>query len=61
MSEDGLQYVFTIRPDVTFHDETPLDAKAVETNFLRQFDEENPLHQESMVYAGIVFADVEVA
>ena len=27
-----------IRPDVTFQDGTPLDAKAVETNFLRQFD-----------------------
>jgi peptide/nickel transport system substrate-binding protein len=59
VSEDGLQYVFTIRPEVTFHDGTPLDAAAVETNFLRQLDEENPLHQDSMVYAGIVFADVE--
>jgi peptide/nickel transport system substrate-binding protein len=59
VSEDGLQYVFTIRPGVTLHDGTPLDAAAVETNFLRQFDEENPLHQESMVYAGIIFADVE--
>src|SRR5215204_4550809 len=59
VSEDGLQYVFTIRPGVTFHDGTPLDAAAVETNFLRQLDEENPLHQDSMVYAGIVFADVE--
>src|SRR5919112_1631853 len=59
VSEDGLQYVFAIRPGVTFHDGTPLDAAAVETNFLRQFDENNPLHQENMVYAGIVFADVE--
>jgi ABC-type transport system substrate-binding protein len=58
-SDDGLSYVFTIRPDVTFHDGTPLDAKAVETNFLRQFDEDNPLHQDAMVYSGIVFADVE--
>ena len=59
VSEDGLQYIFTIRPGVTFHDGTPLDAAAVETNFLRQFDEEHPLHQDNMVYAGIVFADVE--
>lgn len=59
VSEDGLQYVFQIRPDVTFHDGTPVDAAAVETNFLRQFDPEHPLHQETMVYAGIVFADVE--
>lgn len=58
-SEDGLQYIFQIRPDVTFHDGMPLDAKAVETNFLRQLDESNPLFQETMVYRGIVFADVE--
>ena len=58
-AEDGLSYIFTIRPGVTFHDGTPLDAAAVETNFLRQLDPENPLHQENMVYAGIVFADVE--
>ncbi|MFT4040502.1 MAG: ABC transporter substrate-binding protein, partial [Thermomicrobiales bacterium] len=58
-SEDGLQYIFTIRSGVTFHDGTPLDANAVETNFLRQLDEENPLFQESMVYRGIIFADVE--
>ena len=58
-SEDGLEYVFTIRPDVTFHDGSPVDAAAVETALLRQFDEEHPLHQETMVYRGIVFADVE--
>jgi peptide/nickel transport system substrate-binding protein len=58
-SEDGLEYVFAIRPDVTFHDGTPVDAAAVETALLRQFDEESPLHQETMVYRGIVFADVE--
>jgi peptide/nickel transport system substrate-binding protein len=58
-SEDGLQYIFKIREGVTFHDGTPLDAKAVEINFLRQLDEENPLFQETMVYRGIVFADVE--
>jgi peptide/nickel transport system substrate-binding protein len=58
VSEDGLQYVFHIRPNVSFHDGTPLDAKAVETNCLRQLDPDNPLHQTVMVYAGIVFADV---
>lgn len=58
-SDDGLQYIFKIRSGVTFHDGTPLDAKAVESNFLRQLDEDNPLFQETMVYRGIVFADVE--
>lgn len=57
-SEDGLTWTFAIRPGVSFHDGTPLDAKAVETNFRRQMDADHPLHQEGMVYAGIVFADV---
>jgi peptide/nickel transport system substrate-binding protein len=58
VSEDGLTYVFTIREGVTFHDGTPLDAAAVETNFLRQLDPENPLHQDNFPYAEIVFAEV---
>ena len=57
-SEDGLTYVFTIRSGVTFHDGTPLDAAAVETNFVRQIDETHPLHEEGQVYAGIIFADL---
>jgi peptide/nickel transport system substrate-binding protein len=59
ISEDGTGYLFHIRSGVKFHDGTPLDAKAVETNFLRQMDEKNPLHLDTMVYAGIVFADVK--
>lgn len=58
-SEDGLTYTFSIRPDVTFHDGTPLDAAAVETNFLRQIDENHPLHKEGMSYVEILFGDVE--
>jgi len=59
VSEDGLSYVFAIRQGVTFHDGTPLDAKAVETNFLRQLDPEHPLHQDSFPYVEIVFAEVD--
>ncbi|MFN8592516.1 MAG: ABC transporter substrate-binding protein [Thermomicrobiales bacterium] len=59
VSEDGLTYTFHIRPGVTFHDGTPVDAKAVELNYLRQFDPDHPLHNDGMVYAPIVFADVE--
>jgi peptide/nickel transport system substrate-binding protein len=58
-SEDGLTYVFNIRPNVTFHDGSPLDAKAIETNYLRQLDENHPLHAEGMVYVEIVFAEVD--
>jgi peptide/nickel transport system substrate-binding protein len=42
---------------VTFHDGTPLDAKAVEFNFNRQFDQNDPNYA-SFVYREIVFADV---
>jgi peptide/nickel transport system substrate-binding protein len=58
VSADGLTYVFHIRPNVTFHDGTPLDAKAVETSFVRQLDEKDPYHFEGITYAEIVFADV---
>lgn len=58
VSDDGLAYAFKIREGVTFHDGTPLDAKAVETNFLRQLDPENPLHQDNFPYVEIVFAEV---
>jgi peptide/nickel transport system substrate-binding protein len=59
VSDDGLTYVFKIREGVTFHDGTPLDAKAVETNFLRQLDPQNPLHQDNFPYVEIVFAEVD--
>jgi peptide/nickel transport system substrate-binding protein len=57
-SDDGLSYVFKLRSGVTFHDGTPFDAKAVETNFVRQLDENNPLHDPGMVYAGVILQDV---
>ena len=58
-SDDGLTYVFKIREGVTFHDGTSLDAKAVETNFLRQLDPNHPLHQDNFPYVEIVFAEVD--
>ena len=57
-SEDGLSYVFKLRSGVTFHDGTPFDAKAVVTNFNRQLDENDPLHDPGMVYAGVILQDV---
>lgn len=35
ISEDGKQVTFTLRPNITFHDGTPLDAEAVKYNFDR--------------------------
>jgi peptide/nickel transport system substrate-binding protein len=35
ISEDGLNYTFKLRPDVTFHDGTPFNAQAVAANLDR--------------------------
>ncbi|MCL4528302.1 MAG: ABC transporter substrate-binding protein, partial [Chloroflexi bacterium] len=43
-SEDNLDYVVTLRPGVTFHDGSVLNADAVVTNFNRWFDPKDPLH-----------------
>jgi peptide/nickel transport system substrate-binding protein len=41
-SADTLDYIFVLRPGVTFHDGTPLDADAVMANFSRWFDPQDP-------------------
>lgn len=38
VSEDGLDYIFNLRPGVTFHDGTALNADIVVQNFNRWFD-----------------------
>ena len=38
VSEDGLEYTFHLREDVTFHDGTPLNAQAVQATFERIMD-----------------------
>lgn len=43
VSDDGLDYIFFLRPGVTFSDGTPLDADAVIANFNRWFDPQSPL------------------
>jgi len=35
VSPDGLEYTFTLRSDVTFHDDTPFNAEAVKVNIDR--------------------------
>ena len=37
-SEDGLTWTFNLKPNVTFHDGTPLDAAAVKASFERAVD-----------------------
>lgn len=41
ISEDGLEYIFNLRQDVTFHDGTPFNAEAVIFNVQRHIDTED--------------------
>ncbi|HEX2697147.1 MAG TPA: ABC transporter substrate-binding protein, partial [Anaerolineales bacterium] len=43
-SEDGLAYTLNLRPGVTFHDGTPVNADAVIANFNRWFDPADAAH-----------------
>jgi peptide/nickel transport system substrate-binding protein len=43
-SDDGLEWTFTLREGVTFHDGTAFDADAVVWNFNRWFDRDNEYH-----------------
>jgi len=44
VSDDGLDYIFNLRPAVSFHDGSALNADAVLANFNRWFDPVNPAH-----------------
>ena len=44
VSEDGLEYTFTLRQGVTFHDGTPFNADAVKFNIDRQINPDHPYH-----------------
>jgi peptide/nickel transport system substrate-binding protein len=44
VSDDGLRWTFALRPEVVFHDGTPLDADAVVFSFERVIDPRHPNH-----------------
>lgn len=44
VSDDGLDYIFALRQNATFHDGTAFNADAAIANFNRWFDKENPAH-----------------
>ena len=45
ISKDGLTYTFNLRPNVTFHDGTPLNAEAVKFCYERQLNEQGPYYK----------------
>ena len=55
VSDDGLDYIITLRPNVTFHDGSPLNADAVVANFNRWFDLEDPAHSGDFAAWGDLF------
>jgi peptide/nickel transport system substrate-binding protein len=56
-TEDGLEWTFTLREGVTFHDGTPFNADAVVFNFERWWDTENPynLGADQFIYWDYMF------
>jgi peptide/nickel transport system substrate-binding protein len=44
ISKDGLLYTFQLRPNVKFHDGTPLTAEAVKFCFERQMNDQSPFY-----------------
>jgi peptide/nickel transport system substrate-binding protein len=45
VSDDGTVWTFELRPDVWFHDGTPVNADAVVFSFERQLIPEHPAHE----------------
>jgi peptide/nickel transport system substrate-binding protein len=46
LSDDELDYIFTLRPGAVFSDGTPITPDIVVDNFNRWFDPKNPLHKD---------------
>jgi peptide/nickel transport system substrate-binding protein len=58
VSENGRVWTFHLRPDVYFHDGTPMDADAVVFSFERQRDPHHPYHQVDFTYWESTFRNI---
>ncbi len=59
VSPDGLIWTFKLRPNVKFHDGTPLDADAVVFNYMRQIDEKHPYYLAEAITRGATLVGVQ--
>lgn len=55
VSEDGLTWTFYLQKGILFHDDTPFDAQAVEFNFDRWMNADNPYHSDDFQFWNIIF------
>jgi peptide/nickel transport system substrate-binding protein len=58
ISPDGRTYTFHLRP-ASFHDGTPVTARAVKLSYDRQTDDKNPFHYPGMGMIQLVFGNME--
>ncbi len=59
ISDDGLEYTFSLREGVSFHDGSAFDADAVKFNFDRMLDENHPYHDTGPFPLSFFFSAVE--
>ncbi len=55
VSEDGLTWTFYLEKGILFHDDTPFNAHAVEFNFDRWMNADNPYHSDDFQFWNIIF------
>jgi peptide/nickel transport system substrate-binding protein len=59
ISDDGLEYTFTLREDVSFHDGLPFNAEAVVFNFERMLNEDHPYYDTGPFPLAFYFGQVD--
>lgn len=60
ISDDGTEYIFNLRDDVTFHDGTPFNAEAVKFSIERTIKEDHPFFETGQwSYAPVWFSAVD--
>jgi peptide/nickel transport system substrate-binding protein len=61
ISPDGITYTFHLRPNVKFHDGSPLTGEAVAFCFDRSINKENPLNKEAQAVGGFPYINDYIA